>query len=110
MQKKAERRRKRQEIRSAQHIAAQAREPTPPDYEEEEELPPGEPTGHYGAQQAREKDQRQRYDRGDPGTPPPRQHQSSFSAGHGECFVSNSVIFECLKSSVQPLEVLMYNN
>ncbi|XP_052776856.1 mitogen-activated protein kinase 15-like isoform X2 [Mya arenaria] len=82
MQKKADRRRKRQEIRSAQHIAAQAREATPPDYEEEEEMPPGEPLGHYGAQQAREREQQKRYDRRDPETPPQRQHQSSFSAGH----------------------------
>ncbi|XP_052256197.1 mitogen-activated protein kinase 15-like isoform X2 [Dreissena polymorpha] len=80
MQKKAERRRKRQEMRSAKHIAAQAREATPPDYEEEvEEMPPGEPTGHYMAQIAREQT---RYAERDPDTPPPRHHQSSFSAGH----------------------------
>lgn len=81
MQKKAERRRKRQELRSAQHIAQQAREATPPDYEEEEEEPPGEPHGHYGSQQQQQL--HQRYERQDLDTPPPRaQHQSSFSASH----------------------------
>ncbi|XP_045160147.2 mitogen-activated protein kinase 15-like isoform X3 [Mercenaria mercenaria] len=78
MQKKADRRRKRQEIRSAQHIAQQAREPTPPDYDDEEP-PPGEPHVHYGSQQQQVQ---QRYARQDPDTPPPRHHQSSFSASH----------------------------
>lgn len=79
MQKKAERRRKRQEMRSAQHIAQQAREATPPDYDDEEP-PPGEPHEPYDMEQQPV----QRYVRqdGDTGTPPRPRHQSSFSASH----------------------------
>ena len=80
MQKKAERRRKRQEIRSAQHIAQQAREATPPD--EDEEIPPGEPNSQYVSQQHQSK-----YGRHDPDTPPrPQQyqHQSSFTPGNSK--------------------------
>ena len=74
MQKKAERRRKRQEMRSAQHIAQQAREATPPDEEmRHAETPPGEPHQHGYA----------RYARQEVDTPPRPQHQSSFAPNHG---------------------------
>ena len=79
MAKKAERRRKRQEIRSAQHIAQQAREATPPDDENmrHPETPPGEPHQHGYA----------RYAKQEVDTPPRPQHQSSFASNHGEsCF------------------------
>ena len=75
MQKKAERRRKRQEIRSAQHIAQQAREATPTDDEmRQAETPPGEPH-QYGYA---------RYAKQEVDTPPRPQHQSSFVANHGK--------------------------
>ena len=76
MQKKADRRRKRQEQRSAMHIAQQAREATPPDYEDE--APPGEPHGHHVTAQAREPTMHSRYRRQDHDTPPRPHHQSSF--------------------------------
>lgn len=73
MQKKAERRRKRQEMRSAQHIAQQAREATPPDEEmRHAETPPGEPHQHGYT----------RYARQEVDTPPRPQHQSSFAPNH----------------------------
>ena len=87
MQKKAERRRKRQEVRSAQHIAQQAREATPPDDEDmrHPETPPGEPHQHGYA----------RYAKQEVDTPPRHQHQSSFAANHGKaCFVRQIAFFE----------------
>ena len=83
MQKKSERRRKRQEMRSAQHIAQQAREATPPDDEDmvrHAETPPGEPHQHGYA----------RYAKQEVDTPPRPQHQSSFAANHGNTCVYNT--------------------
>lgn len=85
MQKKADRRRKRQEMRSAQHIAQQAREATPPDYDDE--LPPGEPHGHYMTPQSREQVVQQRYRKQDIDTPPRPHHQSSFQPAHGQSYI-----------------------